>query len=601
MAKISNLPVVAAPTGNETVVVLSGGVAARVSFNGLAAPSIAQASAEADRAGTFAAAAAGEAQGIRAIVPTLLRKPVMLSLGFAEPLVRIRYRNGKIQPLVDFEGRVVVPNGRGGMERVVSPRNRSGSPSLSPGLIEGEPIVKAVRAPNGAVFEAHGLFGGYWRFVGGAWRRVNGERAAIDYVAQAYAQGMQERLARVEQDSAIICILLGQSNADGQQIGTGGLVSAAPVYPDHALMLPGGPRVRTTTGASGLAPLVENIVYLSADNQQQETPLSGWVNHLIRDHEAALGTRPLVVGLVAAEGNRSYMGLARGSKAYREMQRGLRQAVLALRARGITRIRTVAGYVGGESDTDQVERMTQSREAGQMQQLQRFLSEDVRAITGEQGDVPLLLVQPGYTPFGIWSQTVREGMRQAHRRGPIVLAGAGYQFEMTDAAGDPIHRSNLGKYTSGQMLARATVAELFGCSWHGITPRAWYWSSANTIRIEFDAMGSALVLDTSNTTIKTAGLVNHGFDFDDGSGAPPAITGVAVNGLTLTITLAAAPAGKRPRLAYACRRNNDAQGYGPPDGPVAGARGTLRDDKAHVRISDQSNQYDWCPAFILSL
>jgi hypothetical protein len=162
-----------------------------------------------------------------------------------------------------------------------------------------------------------------------------------------------------------------------------------------------------------------------------------------------------------------------------------------------------------------------------------------------------------------------------------------------------IHRGNLGKYSTGQQCARATMAELLGATWHGLKALTARWSNAagNQITINCNSMGTALVEDLSGA-IATDGLANKGFLFDDGSEAPPTIVSVVLSGLSIIINLSAKPVGPDCKIGYALLRNADQYDA---DGPVYGARGTIRDNAAHVRIYDGAPQYDWLPAFILRL
>lgn len=69
---------------------------------------------------------------------------------------------------------------------------------------------------------------------------------------------------------------------------------------------------------------------------------------------------------------------------------------------------------------------------------------------------------------------------------------------------------------------------------------------------------------------------NFGFEFYDSSGAPPAVTEVAlVDASTVRVTLATEPTSGNRRIRYA-----HTGGVGQPAGPTTGARGNLRDSDA---------------------
>ena len=78
-----------------------------------------------------------------------------------------------------------------------------------------------------------------------------------------------------------------------------------------------------------------------------------------------------------------------------------------------------------------------------------------------------------------------------------------------------------------------------------------------------------LALDTTQVTNPG----NYGFEYTDGSGAPPAITSVQlVAADTVQITLAAAPVGANKRVRYAYTSKGNVT-----PGPISGVRGNLRD------------------------
>jgi hypothetical protein len=427
-----------------------------------------------------------------------------------------------------------------------------------------------------------------------------------DYTGQEWFDGMQELLSRPTDGSkvAYIFILMGQSNADGDTANTAEpLISAAPIYPDHAFMLAGGPRMWTVEeGETELVPLRETVVNRGGASRQAETPLSGWVNHTIRDWDTAWGERPTIGGMIIAIGGRPYIGNKKGTYAFQNISDGLPAMVAALRAQGFTDIRTVRAWVGSESDTH-LPRMTVERFKKQMRQLDRDSADVIRRITGELVMAPLLAIQPSNVINGQpWNQPVRQALVELDGEGAIVLAGPAYHLPMSGSDVPPdfvIHRNNLGKYTTGQLLARATMAEVFGATSHGLKPVRFRWSNAagDEITMDCDSLGTMLVNDLSGV-ISTVGLANMGFWFDDGSDNSPWVTTVDLTGLSAKIKLSSRPNGSDCKLGYAIARDT---GAGDQDGPVVGARGTIRDDAAHVRIHDGVAQYGRLPSFIAML
>jgi hypothetical protein len=59
-----------------------------------------------------------------------------------------------------------------------------------------------------------------------------------------------------------------------------------------------------------------------------------------------------------------------------------------------------------------------------------------------------------------------------------------------------------------------------------MVPTGFVWNSPTQIQINVPAYTN-LVLDT--TTINTSGLANYGFSYTDETGAPPAISSIAIS------------------------------------------------------------------------
>lgn len=566
-----------------------------------------------DLAHGYADAAAASATAAAAAVVGAVKGSLSISpyyVGFGTP-------SGNVIPVIDRNGYLVSITKAGTVDRAVTSFTLWGSNGISPGMVEGELITRWFVDKEKGVREAYTSEGGHFvETVGGLVRvgdNVFARKSPItSYLGQTYSAGVQNLAFRPSTmatstltiptvTTAYIFAALGQSNSDGQNndIVTDSLISGTAVYPNYALMLEGtgGPRGRLITGNATLVPLIETVVNAGSGSYQQETPVSGWVNHFIRDYYALWSEYPTVVGISAATGGRGYIGNNRGQESWRYLERSLALATQALKNRGFNNIEVVLAWVGSEGDSDTTY-MNDLRFANQMRQLRRFANDTVRRIVNPVADPPMLFIQPSNvksTPTALpWSQPVRDVMVKMDAEQGFTLAGPAYYLPMS--SGDVIHRNNLGKYTTGQTLARATMYEVLGATWHGVKPVRGYFSGAAEITVEFDGMGTGLVLDSSGT-ISATGLDNQGFMFDDGSGASPTITNVAVSTYNVVITLASAPTGPRKRLGYALVRN---AGTPYQDGPTVGARGTLRDSAAHVRISDGANQYDWCPAFILN-
>lgn len=537
-----------------------------------------------------------------------------LTIG-SDYILVLKTPSGRIIPIMDKDGKLVSANGDGTFERVID----GGSVAHSPGVVDGESIRYFFKSKDGNVIYGFGALGGVFTLVGNTLERANARFFAAKpnqtrFAGQPWTDGATQLLAKpADGRTAWIFAGMGQSNYDGEnQDLSDPFLSATPVYPNNALMLQGGPRMFSATGAPVLVPLVENITNQGGGaDRQQETPTSGWVNHFVRDYFAAWGEYPTVVGMSVAIGGRSVVGNKLGTIAFQRLQTGIALAVEALRARGFTDIRTVIGWVGGESDTS-LAGMNAEAFRDMMVQLRRQASDVIRRITGEITDPPFIMIQPSFVMPGgkPWDQPVRQAMVDLTGTDGFVNAGPAYQFNMTASANPAdyhIHRNNPGKYSTGIQLARATMATVLGVAWKDMVPVRSYWAATpggpvdifgTRLTIEMNGMGSALVLDISEVRVKLAGLLNYGFIFDDGSGASPSITGVSVDGMKVHIDFSFKPSGADCKLIYAGARNADQYDA---DGPVYGARGCLRDNAAYTALSGGASHFNWALGFVLRL
>jgi hypothetical protein len=524
-----------------------------------------------------------------------------------DPMVAYREPDGRLVPVIDENGYPLawLPEG-------FVPVMDGGRLAMSPGVVDGEAITHFWADREGNVVYGFGAMGGVFVLVGDAMERCNDrvfarKALSVRYESEAWTAGAQELLSRpIGANTAFIFIGFGQSRYDGHSNNNAdALISGTPVYPDYALMLDGGgvgPRVLLPAGNT-LVPLIEAVVDRGGggDARSRETPTSGWVNHFIRDYFDAWGSYPTVVGLSTAVGGLPYLGRKKGSYSFAGLHEGVTNAVAALRAQGFDDIRTVIGVADGESDTT-LPRTTKDRAIKQYRQFRRDAGDIIRRITGEVQDPIVVMSQPNNVTEDPWFQPVRQALIELDGEDGFVLSGPCYQYPMSGSAVPEdyhIHHNNLGRYSIGMQMARATMAQLFGATWHGLKPVEGYWSnSAGTqFTIECNSMGSALVEDISGA-ISSSGLSNMGLLFNDGSGASPSITSVVPGDLKIIVNLSAKPTGPRCRVGYALARN---AGETAQDGPVLGARGTIRDNAGYVRISDGATVYDWMPAFILDL
>jgi len=179
------------------------------------------------------------------------------------------------------------------------------------------------------------------------------------------------------------------------------------------------------------------------------------------------------------------------------------------------------------------------------------------------------------------AQGVPFGQLQAAREnaGKIYLVGPKYALE---AFGGLPHLLESSYQKINEQMGHAMAVVLQGGYWTGVQPRTISISGA-TITARYWVQSEPLVIDTSLVSNRGVG---KGFEYWDDSGAPPAITGVAVSGDTVTITLAGVPTGNNKRLRYA---------YTEEGLPTAGlgARGNLRDSDPAVGDLSGAHLYNW--------
>jgi hypothetical protein len=196
-----------------------------------------------------------------------------------------------------------------------------------------------------------------------------------------------------------------------------------------------------------------------------------------------------------------------------------------------------------------------------------------------------------------WSGDTRTTSRiptdqlDAHVRAPgkVVIVAPEYMLDY-DSSG--IHFTSPSGRRLGEYFAKAyTKIVVEGQTWEPVRPRA-VTRAGNVITVSYHVPVPPLALDTTQVTNPG----NYGFEYTDGSGAPPAITGVQVTAPdTVQITLAAPPTGpnKRVRYAYTSRPNTT-------PGRSTGIRGCLRDSDATPSLYGNALQ-NWGVTFDMAL
>lgn len=213
-------------------------------------------------------------------------------------------------------------------------------------------------------------------------------------------------------------------------------------------------------------------------------------------------------------------------------------------------------------------------------QLWQDYNTDLKAITGQQSDVVLLVSQqstvaqnnPGNSAVQVW----RAGVDHP---GQIVCVGPKYQYEY---AGDLIHFEAPGYQRLGQKYA-----EVFDLvvnqkqDWKPLQPNE-ITRAGSTLIIAFDVPDPPLVweehISAPHTQVNTEWANGRGFEVRGPGGEALEIESAEIDGATVVLTLAAEPPAGTLSVAYAITQD----GAGLQGGTDQGMRGQLRDSNPFV-------------------
>ena len=474
-----------------------------------------------------------------------------------------------------------------------------------PQFIGGEKVWRmTVDSTTNQIVEAYTVGGKHWIYSDGGLVAVNngnGGGGGDDDANQLPEYGLHLSGSTVYpySETVPVCFIFvtaGQSNARGYcPDADQTIVAATPIYPDNAFMLSGGVR-RTGTRSTTLVPLVEAV-----SGTDKETAASGLANTFIRDMAAATGIMPRTLSIVCAQSGQAYEYQKRGNQVYQYLLDSIEDCVTACKARGWLPIVLCVDWMQGESDEDWSglrEGMYESR----MRQYQRQITSDIIARTGQNEPPIIAITQLGYVNDGhgaFTGQYARLASTRLHGKEQFRLVNSLYQY---DFISDGLHLTCAGQNRRGAAVARAIIQEWFTSGWYGMVPTGFVWNSPTQIQINVPAYTN-LVLDT--TTINTSGLANYGFSYTDETGAPPAISSIAISsdGKGVLINLATAPSGRFGRVSYATVENPLQSGASvKPSGRTLGARGCIRSSSGITWVYDTSvTLYDWLPAFRINV
>jgi hypothetical protein len=181
-----------------------------------------------------------------------------------------------------------------------------------------------------------------------------------------------------------------------------------------------------------------------------------------------------------------------------------------------------------------------------LEEWQRDYEAGVKSIDGQTIPVPLFISQ-----YSHWNDrpttTIAYEQLAAHirARGKVIVVGPTYVLPYSS---DCLHFTGEGERHLGEYFAKAYArVVLQGLSWEPLRPTTVSLSD-NVITVKYLVPKPPLVFDTTQVTNPG----NYGFEYTDGSVAPPAIAHVALDGPeTVKISLASAPTGPNKRIRYA--------------------------------------------------
>ena len=384
-----------------------------------------------------------------------------------------------------------------------------------------------------------------------------------------------------------VIIVLGQSLAVGANAYQT-LVMVQPVWPDDALMMEatGHSDVRlgmqTASGTPmppadparwiGFEPLVARA---SATGNMGQTVAESCATALAQSARD-IGIRFRTLSFVAGVGGTTYAGLKKGSQIYANMLIALEKAKALAEERGWRLVVDGCLVKHGESDS------ANASYQANLIEWQADIDADVKAITGQQAPVHLIMAQPSTSLNASFASPL--AMLAVHNSSPVHhLAGADYPFgDFYDT--DLLHFLGPGYHLIGEQMARACRQVLWTAAGKSkIVQIIAATRTGTSVVLDYEVPVPPLVFDTTSHTE----LDVKGFRFVDSTG-DIAITDAALTGQAqVTLTLASEPTGTGAYVGYAVRPQTS------PRTVEARPRGNLRDSSAELSTYLDRPLYNW--------
>lgn len=388
-----------------------------------------------------------------------------------------------------------------------------------------------------------------------------------------------------------ICALASDNHiivmGDNLAIGSADTTVVSTATPTGGKMFSSGLRNADATG-SQLLPLKESV-----SGKNGETACTGMVEQL----NAESSTTSSYLCYVAGKENAPIADFAKGGTLY---GRVLTAVTAGHSLQGATQ--KVLGIAWMQGNNDVASYTPQDKYYQSLVQLQSQLSSDIKAITGQGEEVPMVIAQVASQSWyhhrrgdNFADSTMDYGVANAQLKaciekpGEFIFATPLYPIEYGNDMISPTAESEkiIGAY-EGYAMRRALIDGHPQQPIHVTAVDA----TANTAKITFQVPVTPLTLDTT----QVGKADNYGFSILRGTGANQRslnITSIALTGAqTLSITC-------DENLAY-----GDIIAYGAGNagvGAQAGARGNLRDsqgDTKAVNVGCRTYKlHNWCPLF----
>ncbi len=456
---------------------------------------------------------------------------------------------------------------------------------------------------DGRPTEAKDKLGQIWMAIGGVLTQVTSTSSVS---VKKYNYNHTYGTAFPSDSNLVYLVMVnGQSLAAGAKNGSSGdaTITTTAQHPGFALM----PSVGTRPNGALFGSLVD--LYEQNIGGSFETVASGMADVIMTRLQARLGYKPQIIFANASYGGQAYWdttsstaGLKRGTAIYTEAIRVIEQCAKICKAAGKTLV--VLGQVIIHGEQDFANGLSKELYGRALDQWNAHINEDWRALTGQASPIRTYLTQVnrGGSTAGSPAGPALAQLAAQDRNPMIRCVGAFYGCAggVPEDGNDGSHLQAIGYRHLGCLIGHFLIEDLLGAYEQPIRVVDSYWYDSTRIRVKFS---KSVALETDNTRINVIGITvgattyvglgnGKGIEFTDGSGSPPAITGVVMVGGendTIQITLASAPTGLNPRLTIAALRVGDIG-----SGAGRGARSAIRSLSAfHTDALTSSTLYHW--------